>query len=137
MTALVIRQIINNALFVLDIALVAFIVRHLICEVRTGGLQYAYGRLGNQAALAILVHIVGLTMIRGWSALLLYYQGQGVDAWQIEQLYPIGIVGASIALIGMGCCIRIFSRQEWGNWGWIVSVAAAASFVIGMQVLAL
>lgn len=137
MTALIIRQIVNNALLVLDLALIGFIVRHLISEVHTTGLKRTYARLGNQAALAILIHIVGLTMIRAWSALLLYYQGQGVDAWKIEQLYPIGIVGASIALIGMGCCIRIFSREEWGNWGWIGSVGAAAVFVIGMQALAL
>lgn len=135
MTALTIRQVINNSLLVLDLALLIFIARHLYRETRLTGLQAAYNRLGNQAALSIFIHVIGLTMIRGWSALLLYYQGQGVDAWQIEQLYPVGVIGLFIALVGMGCCIRIFSRAEWGHWGWVLSSAAAMMFAVGMQVI--
>lgn len=129
------RQVINNTLFILDVVLAVFLVLYIIKEGRKRGWAEAYERLGVQAAMAVLVLQIGHIVLRGWSAVLLWYYANGRDALQIENKYPVALVGAILCVIGMLCCIRIFSRERWGHWGWVFAIVFGILFVIGVQAI--
>lgn len=133
MSANTVRQVIAEALLVFDLGLLCFIVVHLRREVRRRGFALARTRLGNQAAVAVGVHILGLTLIRSWTTYLYWANESGVDTSGAEDAYPLAMVGLVIAMVGMACCIRIFSPVRWGNWGWILTFCAALGFVGFMQ----
>lgn len=135
MSYMLARQIINNGLFVLDIVLMAVIVHHLVREYCALGLRRAYNRLGNQAAFAVLVLMVGHIVIRGWAAALLWHYDRGVNPLEIEERYPVGLAGAALALVGMVCCVRIFSPYRWRNVIWPGSILLAAAFIVAMLVV--
>lgn len=132
-SAAIIRQVIAEALLVFDLSLLVFITRHTYCEVKRRGLAAARQRIGNQAAIAVGVHVLGLTIIRAWSTAQYYLQGRDINPDIVENIYAIPLVGLGFAVVGMACCIRIFSPARWGNWGWVLSFMAAIGFVGWMQ----
>ena len=127
MDQLIARQLINSGWLVANLCLVVTLLYYLHAEVRIDG-WYAYAR--NKAAIALLILFSGETIVRAWSFFLLRFYAKGVDAWPIEQRYPVALTGAVIALAGTACAVRVFSPKEWGHWGWIVSMALAAAFML-------
>jgi hypothetical protein len=127
------REVIAESLFVFDVGLLVFIAAHLRREFCLRGFRAARARLGNQAALAVGVHTVGLMIIRGWTTLQFYLKGIGYNPVSVEEAYPVALTGLVIAVLGMACCIRIFSPRRWGNFGWILVFSAAIGFVGWMQ----
>lgn len=127
------REIIAETLLIFDIGLLAFIVFHIRREVALRGFAGMRSRLGNQAAVAVGVHIFGLTIIRAWTTTQYYMGARGIDTAGVEEQYPVALIGLFIAMTGMACCIRIFSPERFGNWGWLLTVMAAIGFVGFMQ----
>lgn len=127
------REIIAETLLVFDVAMVCFIGSHLWREYRTLGFVRARSRLGNQAAVAFGVHIIGLAVIRWWSAIQYWLDRHGLSSRWLESHSQIALGGLVISVIGMACCIRIFSPARWGNWGWALTFLAALGFVGFMQ----
>jgi hypothetical protein len=133
LTTTIARQVIAETLLVFDVTLLVFIVRHMSCEIRRRGFVAARARIGNKAAVAIGVHVFGLTIIRGWTTLQYYLLSKDINPDGVDSLYAVPFVGLVFAVVGMACCIRIFSPAKWGNWGWILAFMAALGFVGWMQ----
>lgn len=133
MNHLLAREVINNGLAVINFCIALTIIAHLYGEWRTRGVRRGYHRLGNRAALAMLIYIVGETIIRAWAGVLLWHYAEGRNAIEVEAKYPVALFGAAIALVGAVCMMRIFSRASWGNRVWIGSVVLAAVVVVGWR----
>lgn len=133
-TAGMAREVIAETLLIFDIALLFFIASHLRREYRNRGWANMRVQLGNQAAIAVAVHIFGLTIIRAWTTAQYWLERNGYSSLVVEDQYQIALLGLIISVIGMACCIRIFSPARWGNWGWMLSFVAALGFVGLMQI---
>lgn len=131
MNQLAARELINNGWFIVSLCLVGIFVFFLITEMREDGW---YAKLRNQAALALIVYFIGETLARGWAALLIAQYSGGAtfiqDVWDIEERYPIAMLGAAISFIGAICCVRIFSPPNWGHSGWLAVLAIASVFML-------
>lgn len=131
----IIRQVIAETLLIFDIGLGLFILRYLRLEYCKRGWRGMRARVANQAAFAVLVHITGLGLIRLWTVIQFVMMKHGVDPSGVDDIYQIPSVGLFLAVLGMSCCIRVFSPVHWGNWGWVMTFLAAAGFVGYMQSL--
>jgi hypothetical protein len=129
MDQLVARQLINNGWFITSLCLVVIFIAFLAKEMREDGW---YGKLRNQAALALIVYFTGETVARLWGMLLLRQMAGGLpisDAFAIEEKYPIAMGAACLSFIGAICCVRIFSPPSWGHRGWLSVLGIAAVFL--------
>lgn len=132
-SATIAREVIAETLLIFDIGLLLFIAVHLRRELRVRGFNGARTRLGNQAAVAVAVHVIGLSLIRGWTTVQYFLRSQGTDPDVVQNIYQVPMIGLALAVLGMACCIRIFSPARWGNWGWVLTFMAAVGFVGWMQ----
>lgn len=112
------RTIVAIAWAVLSLFLWIVLSVYLVGEVRNEG-RYWYDRLGNKAAVAIWVYMLGETISRMWGAVLTAAVLSGADSGEIENRYPIALVGACVALVGILCKVRIFTPKGWGEWLWL------------------
>lgn len=129
MDQLAARELINNGWFVISLCLVFVFGGFLWKEMRSDGW---YVKLRNQAAISLLVYFLGETLARGWGALLLYKMTTGqqmIDAFAVEERYPIAMAGAAISFVGAICCVRVFSPPHWGHKAWLAVVAVAGIFM--------
>lgn len=130
------RFITTNGLFVVGIAIIILIVAHLVLSLHERGWQRTYDRLGNKAAISILIYVFGETNVRAWSGLRLFYITHKMPVDFINgPLVVWPICGAAVALVGAVCMMRVFSREQWGNKAWIASVIVAAAFVAFLQLI--
>lgn len=120
------RQIVNSGLLGLDIIFLFFV---LIWFYKKFPLAI------ENLVIAMTVHVIGLAIVRGWTAILVSFMGHKDVLMTMEDQYPFDLIGATIALVGMMWLIKIFSSPEWGNQGWIVSLGIIILFVSGLLLI--
>jgi hypothetical protein len=125
----VVREIVTETLFVLDISLFIFISFHLYQEAHAIGFRKIWGRLGNRAAIAFAVHVTGLATLRGWTAFQYWLKDHHYRPPTDDENAAVLLIGLIISVVGMAFVIKIFSPIRWNNWGWILTMMAAAAFI--------
>lgn len=129
MNQLAARELVNNGWLVVCISLVIIFVAFLAKEMQENGW---YGKLRNQAAIALTIYFMGEALARGWGAALLYQMSHGSsigDIFAVEEHYPVAMVGAIFSFFGALCCVRAFSPGSWGNKAWL-GVALGSGLVM-------
>jgi hypothetical protein len=89
-------------------------------------------RMGNRAALGIMLFMFGEALNRGWGAVLTVAFTQGYDIGLIESRYPVAFAGAVICFIGILAKLRIFTPDNWGDALWVYG----GLFCVGTAALA-
>ena len=135
MNLIAIRQGAASFLFWLDVFLVAVIVMHLARERRELGWRFAATFVRNRAAVAVLILTVGHILERAWTIYLFHVLKSGRDPLVVEAAYPINLTGTIIAALGMTYCLRVFSREVWGERLWITAVCF--SFIASLMLVSL
>lgn len=135
---------VNCASWALGLCVLILFGRYLYIEACWIAQRYrANGALEHsnriQAATAIFVTILGEVTNRMWTWVLLFLQTSGRDAsWLTRPPYSsIPIFGSFVTMVGMLCMVRVFTPDEWGNNGWVISgiiALIAAMAVIGVRV---
>lgn len=133
MNAATAREVIAETLFIMDAGFLCFVGSYIGQQIREIGVRNLWGRLGNKAALAVALHVLGLMIIRGWSTSMYWMVHHGINQAALEDAYEIALWGLVLACVGMALCIRVFSPAKWGNWGWVITFCAALVFVGYMQ----
>lgn len=134
MSPFLIRELNTEILFVMDIGLLCFIVYYLYSQIKLMGVKYAFMRMGNQAALVIGIHVLGLTIQRSWSMVMYWMRFNAIGYMLMEETYQVVLVGLAITAIGLAGTVRIFSPPSWGNYGWMTVFAAAAIFAAALHI---
>lgn len=134
MNLITMRQVSTEILLILDLTLAAFMFLYLVRKWRLYGWEARF-RDEVQAAVAFLTLMIGHSILRAWGTLLLHAQAKGIPLWQLENQVPIGLGGLVISVLGMLCAIRVFSRVDWGHWGWLGASAAALALAAVMRMV--
>lgn len=116
-----VQEFIAAGLLVIGFCLICTIVIHLGASLYERGVVRTYERLGNQAALAMLVYLAGEAGIRGLANASMLWGLDRKAPWAIAA----AITWAVVALVGSICMMRIFSRERWGHWVWMGSTGLA------------
>lgn len=134
MNQLVVRFIASNALFIMGTAVIVVFLLHLGESIWKRGWGPTYARLGNQACIAMLIYIIGDTGVRGWGGLRLFFLNKDMPAAvDVVNSYTwVAVAYTGIAVIGCVCMMRVFSRERWGDWAWIGSVALTTIIVTAL-----
>jgi hypothetical protein len=127
------RELIAQFLFIFDLALGAMLLHYLAEQART--FERWWRRPAAQAAMAILTLVLGQTMVRLWSIVIFAEYRHGVGIFDLENRYPMALLGTAIAVIGLCWCIRIFSPDKWREKGWIAACVVGLLFVIVMHLV--
>lgn len=124
MTSLtVIREVITSTLLVLDVVLAIFLGGYLVKIGRLEGWRTAYVKIENQAAIGLMVLLIGHGIIRAWSLSLIWNQIHG--RYVGMSFYHTALLGLAVAVVGKICLVRVFSKQWTGDWGWIAGIILA------------
>lgn len=130
MTQMMARSMINDGWLIMSLTLTFIFGHYLSKKMRHDGW---YASLDNQAAVSLFVYFAGESIARGWSVMLLWTYAHGGDAAAVESKYLVGLVGASVALVGAVCCVRIFAPDKWGFVGWITGPILAVAFYFVLE----
>lgn len=126
-TSLIVREWINGVWFVATAWVAVIFCRYLWNEVRKSG---DYWKPQVQGATACLAYFSGETIYRGWTWIGLKAANEGHIDLKFAQFYWIGIAGATLAILGAICCMRVFSPSSWGHMGWIAILLGSVSMII-------
>jgi hypothetical protein len=134
---MLLRQTTNNFLFVMDSALLGIFCLYIASYLKTHGRRAAWGMVRVRAAAWIAVHVVGLTMQRGWGIVLYRAYDRGGNMMTVEQHFPIYLIGSLFAAVGVAGTIYTFTPLE-GTWKrratiLVLAVFAAALFTVVME----
>lgn len=127
------REMIAEVLLTFDVILSLILIRYLWYARQE--YDYWWKRIHIQGAAALLVLLSGHAMIRGWSVATFINLKQGGSLFELENQLPIAFIGTIVAVVGLCWCIRIFTPDEWGEKGWIVSCFLALAFVLMMRLV--
>jgi hypothetical protein len=126
----------TEILFALDLELLFIVIVHTIDQIRKVGWKQTRSRLGNLAAMAIGLHMLGLTLQRGWNTWI-FHSKVSVGYGELQFGYVDGIciplTGLALGVVGMIACIRIFTPARWGHWGWVMSSLFTVVFVVWLE----
>lgn len=113
------RETVNLGLLFGDICLLFIIGRMLWREAKEPGWMNS---IYNQAAAAIFTYFLGMTIVRFWGAVLLYYLRRGYDVFTLENTYPISLIGTGVSFLGTLFIIQTFSPDDSRNryWKWVL-----------------
>ena len=115
-----ILEALNGAFFILALC-ASFVFTHYLWVKRTLG----YRALGPAIGLTCVWY--GEMLLRG----LFWYVRDQINGGNPMMAPAWGIIlGSSIITIGILCCIRVFSPENWGNKSWSISLLLAAAFVV-------
>lgn len=78
-----------------------------------------------RGAIGTAVYCLGMLFVRGWSVPLLVLTKHGYPTIDLENAYPVSLIGTMIAMVGMYCMVRVFSPVRWSFWGWLIPVTLA------------
>ena len=131
----VIRADINNGLFVMTLCVSLLLIVHLALSMRQLGYRATYDRLGNRAAVAVLIYMGGETILRGLGGVALRMIAHGEDPLAVEILYHVALGAWVVCIVGAACMMRIFSRKEWGHKVWIGSVLLSVAVVAVLRLV--
>lgn len=118
----------NGALFIdLTIALLMF-VAFIRVELSTFGY-----RMRAQAAISIMVLILGDAILRGW---FWYWRSQVNDGLSVVWMdaWNVAPIGMAVEMLGVLCLIRVFSPDYWHRftWLWLGLLAIAVSVAVSL-----
>jgi hypothetical protein len=136
---MLLRQTTNNFLFVMDLALLGIFGLYIASYLKAYGRRAAWGMVRVRAAVWIGVHVVGLTLQRGWGVVLYRAYDRGESMMSVEQHFPVYLIGSLFAAIGLGGTIYTFTPlDDQGPWKrratvLVLSVFAAALFTVVME----
>lgn len=114
-----ILEAVNGAFFV--VALAAFIVfgQYIAAKWREG---YIFLR----PAIALQTLWMGEAIMRGY----LWYTRHRINLGEEVHVDAWIVMGSSVVTItAILCTIRVFSRESWGHWAWLITLAAIVIFV--------
>lgn len=87
----------------------------------------------NKIAIGMLFVFVGLAIQRGWAVVLTWqlYHGRSLqDLLDLESRFPVSLLGAGVALIGVACLVRVFTAARWGHTGWMAALLAVGGITL-------
>jgi hypothetical protein len=128
-------QVTTQVLSAFDVFFTFVLLRYLWCQKDDTTWREYVAKPNVQAAGAVLVHMIGLMVLRFWAILLtivIKYNGNIFD-W--ENAYPLSLVGGLICVVGVCWMIRAFSPVKWGEWSWIMACLIASVFTFAMQTI--
>lgn len=137
---MLLRQATNNFLFVMDATLVCILALYIISYLKASGAR-AWGMVRIRAAVWIGLHIIGLTMQRGWGIVLYRAYDRGENMMAVEQHFPVYLAGSVLAVIGLAGTIYTFTplagQDNQGQWKraapLVLALIAASLFTIVLE----
>jgi hypothetical protein len=129
------REIVTELLFIEDLGVILFIGLYLRAEYVAKGMYGLKRRLASKFAIGFGIYILGHAIVRLWSISMYLIKERETPTFELEDVYPIGLTGLLLAMIGMAFAIRVISPAPCIRWGWIAVLAASIVFVIIMRYL--
>lgn len=130
---LTVREMIAETLFALDLVFGIILLHYVWTRSRDYTRWWKYRHI--QGAVAILVLISGHLIIRFWSIAIFVDVRRGGNVFDLENRYPVALIGTIIAVIGLCWAIRIFSPDSWGEKSWMAALAFAGLLVATMRLV--
>lgn len=135
------RQAANNFLFIMDLILDGILLLYIRSYFKDYGARLSWEMVRVRAAVWLGVHVMGLTLQRGWGIILLRAIVQGNDVAAVEAHIPLFFLGSIIAAIGLAGTIYTFTplagQEGSGRWKRVIplllAIGIAAVFTIVMQ----
>jgi hypothetical protein len=128
------RQIIAEVLLVFDLFFAGILIRYLVVKCRELGPAFWRDPVIH-GAFALLVLMVGHTIIRFWGVVIFYQLSQGANIFDMENRMPLALMGTAVAVVGMCWIIRVFSPSNWGEKSWVAACLLAGLFVGFMRLV--
>jgi hypothetical protein len=122
---LFVREITNGIWFLMNVSILIAIGCFLFCQFGKFGLGSLWARLrdetstGDQVAVALFVYFIGSSIRAGWVWTVLLLQSLGRDTDGFDQASDWLLTAVAIGIVGTFCCMRIFSRDQWGHKIWV------------------
>lgn len=132
LSQILLRQIINEVLLSFDIILFVILVRYITVQINQSA-QMSQPHI--QGAMALLTIFFGHAIVRGWSFATFVNIARGGGLFDLENAYPVALIGTIVTVVGLSWLIRIFTPNSWGERGWIFSVMLTALFVGLMRIV--
>jgi hypothetical protein len=132
---LLLRQIITEILFSFDVILAIILVRYLMYQrnVQEGTRWLFWPHI--QGAFALLVLTIGHCFTRLWSIGTFVYMRHGGSIFELEEAFPLALIGTAVAVVGLCWIIRVLTPTSWGERGWMLALALTAAFVGTMRLI--
>lgn len=107
---------------VVDMALLGVCTAYIWHEWRKPGF---IDRFGNQLAIGITMHMLGLTIQRVWGAFLLAFYAYGIDIAPLDNAYPLTFAAGLLSAAGVLWKVRVLTPYIMVPWLWRVALLAA------------
>ena len=130
---LALREAITQTLFVFDTVLCIILAHYIYRGRRIYSNWWKQPQLHGAAALFVL--IFGHLLVRGWGMALIIYYRRGGGIFDLENSYPVALIGTVIAVIGVCWFVRVISPPEWGERGWIGASLVSIALIGALQML--
>lgn len=76
-----------------------------------------------RAAVGLFVYCFGMMLVRGWGVPLLILIKHGYPTVELENAFPVSLVGTMVAAWGIVCMARVFTPASWSWYGWALPLA--------------